>query len=70
MAAVWFYAKGVPSGVKVKIESLRKNVNRIIPKSSPDSVKDSAHSREKKIIPVIQNSEAPTSNPDTTKTEE
>ena len=70
MAAVWFYAKGVPSGVKVKIESLRKNMNRFIPKSSPDSVKDSAHNREKRTIHVKQNSEAPTSNPDTTKTED
>ena len=70
MAAVWFYAKGVPSGVKMEIEPLLKNVNRIIHKSSPDSVKDSAHSREKMANPVIQNSGAPTSKPDTTKTED
>ena len=70
MAAVWFYAKGVPSGVKMEMEPLRKKVNIFIHKSSPDSVKDSAHSREKMTIPVIQNSEAPTSEPDTTKTED
>ena len=69
MAAVWFYAKGVPSGVKVEIETLWKNVNRVIPKSSPDSVRDSAHSREKIDISVRQNSKAPTSKPDTTQTE-
>lgn len=70
MAAVWFYAKGVPSGVKMEIEPLWKNVNRLIPKSSPDTVKDSAHSREKMTSPVIQNSKAPTSKPDTTKTKD
>lgn len=70
MAAVWFYAKGVPSGVKMEMEPLWKKVNIFIHKSSPDSVRDSAHSREKMVIPDIQNSEAPTSKPDTTKTED
>lgn len=53
----------------MEMESLRKNMNRFIPKSSPDSVKDSAHNREKRTIHVKQNSEAPTSEPDTTETE-
>ena len=70
MAAVWFYAKGVPSGVKMEMEPLWEKVNIFIHKSSPDSVRDSAHNRGKKIIPVKQNTEAPTSKSDTINTED